>query len=821
MDPTAFISHRIWRSLIIGCLMLLGFGLVVPAATLTPATQGLQLWTRSDDLRTLANGSRIDRWPDASVQKHDLTAAGEARPTVNLAGIAGRPMVRFAGDPTAKPVVNQYFSLPISGEWDGLTLFMVGKRMYAPGWFDTAPSLEGCLRMMSWAQLTGTKLAMDKPFPLIAATPDAPAVVTVTLNTDDQGIMRMETYANGQFQEKSRDDNPKNGVIFKSAHIGNCNNGEAVFNGEIAEVLLYKGRLADADRLATEHYLMVKYGLAAAKPGETVEGGLPAQNPVSTPPPTTPPAITPPPTTPGTTPPVALPNPNAPTTFFLEAENGALEGAATVVDDPMASGSKVVSHLGKFGSALTFTRVEGGMGGMRKLIITYANGAKTLASTILTINGVDVPNTISLPTTGGWDAYQMMACQIMLKPGAVNTIAFGATGSEWTCDKILISQPPPKALGLEAEKAMLNGPATIENDPMASGGKVVANLAEVGSGIIFTSVNGGSGGKKYLQITYANGAATPAATLLTVNGVESVVKLPSTGGWSIFSDVSVPVMMTADTMNSIILGTRRIAWVCDKIAIADQPGVTSPSNPASGNGGTTRPATTTPGGTATSPANPTPAANISLDLSDGLQPGTLPNGQFGWTRDPATDGTEGSFGQAQFNTTDGLHAGSPCLLLLAYGKGARLVATRDLGTCAGLTQWRITCALRMVYHDQKDKHGQVRILVNDAAGNTIVALDRLTWDWPDSDYVNINGQDLITAKWPDTRLIDQLFNAWNTMSIEAVNGKITLTYGKYTLTVPPRPGSTLGSPKSLVFKIGEINALGEALYIDNLNFKGR
>jgi len=546
----------------IACLALLC--LILPArAETAPPTRGLQLWVRADDLNTLKDGNPIDVWPDASGTKHDLKSTGAARPTLNAKGIADHPTVRFAGQ---KGSVNQFFDLPITGEWDSISVFVVGKRLRNAGWIDSASSGEGSLRASGYLQVTGTALRLTEPFPALKDAPDAPALASIIVGTDVQGVMHLESFANGKTQATVSDDNPKNGVIFSKAHIGNS--ADSVFSGELAEVLIYKVKLSDADRMAIEQYLIEKYRLLAPAPALA-----PVQTPATTPAPTPAPTPTPAPAPAASPAPVPTSNPNAP--FAIEAEDGTVTGTADTVIDPAASGGKSVSNLGKFGTSLTFTNIDGGVGGTKRLIIAYANGASTAASTILTINGVDAPTAIPLPTTGIWSgpgAYQMMACQIVLKPGPVNTITFSPTGSAWACDKIIITQVATPTYTMEAEKGILNGPAAIQNDPAASGGKVVGNLWETGSGIIFTKINGGAGGAKKLTITYSNGGSTPASAIVTVNGTDTTVSLPPSGAWSgadAFKDVVVPISLNAGAMNTIILQTAGTAWDCDKIKISD------------------------------------------------------------------------------------------------------------------------------------------------------------------------------------------------------------------------------------------------------------
>ena len=234
-------------------------------ATRPPATE-LMLWARADDLLTFyKDGDRIGEWPDASGKKRHLTSNGEQRPFLKDKAIHEHAAVQFKGDLRADPKVNHAFNIPLAGEWRGITVFVVGTNMAGPGIFDSAPGSAGCLRTMGWMQLTGTKAGADKPFPLITNATD-PALITIATNIDDKGALTLSTFANGQAQIVSVDDNPLFSVILRNGRIGNNNGGENVFNGEIAEVLIYRGQLTEDDRRMTELYLMGKYALGAARP---------------------------------------------------------------------------------------------------------------------------------------------------------------------------------------------------------------------------------------------------------------------------------------------------------------------------------------------------------------------------------------------------------------------------------------------------------------------------------------------------------------------------------------------------------------------------
>ena len=245
----------------------------------------LMVWVKSDDLTTLfKDGERVNLWPDAGGQQRDLKASGDGRPTFKLQGAAGYPTVVFAGDVRAK--VNECFSLPLAGEWRGVTVFAIGKNLNGGGLLDTAPGSNGCLRTMGWLQLCGTPAALAQTFPALAGKTDL-ALGTICAGIDSTGELTLTTYVNGQRQDTTKAAAPRYGILFANSHIGNNNNGENCFNGEIAELLIYRGLLNEADRQRVERYLLAKYRLAAAQPDDPVlpVGYTPPKPPEALPPP--------------------------------------------------------------------------------------------------------------------------------------------------------------------------------------------------------------------------------------------------------------------------------------------------------------------------------------------------------------------------------------------------------------------------------------------------------------------------------------------------------------------------------------------------------
>ncbi len=311
--------------------LLLFVLLVAPVLAQGVKTPALLLWVKADDLAAVCKpGDRVSVWPDASGGGADLKAEGEGRPTFLVE--QGRPLVRFAGDLRTTPKTVQAFTVPLMGEWKGMTFFAVGAHLGVPGLLDTAPGGNGCLRTMGWLQMCGTSANLPGTFPALDGMPGL-GVGTISGGIDADNVYRVTTYVNGMAQGTSEAKAPLYGTIFHNAHLGTNNVGETAFRGDLCEVLLYHGVLSDTDRAKVERYLLVKYGLATAQPGDP-------KLPVGYTPPK-PTAQLPPP------PPVKSVPAKAGLLLWARAEEiaGVAEGA-TVARWPAAVGGELTAELG-------------------------------------------------------------------------------------------------------------------------------------------------------------------------------------------------------------------------------------------------------------------------------------------------------------------------------------------------------------------------------------------------------------------------------------------------------------------------------------------
>jgi hypothetical protein len=103
----------------------------------------------------------------------------------------------------------------------------------------------------------------------------------------------------------------------------------------------------------------------------------------------------------------------------------------------------------------------------------------------------------------------------------------------------------------QAEFAMIGGGANIASANIGFAGNGYVNLNTNGGYLQWEAVDGLKGGKRTIQIRFANGNATPVTAVITVNGVTSVITFASTGSWETYKLLSIPVIVTKGTTNTV------------------------------------------------------------------------------------------------------------------------------------------------------------------------------------------------------------------------------------------------------------------------------
>lgn len=260
---------------LLACLFVFSAVSTAPAA---PAAR-LMLWARSEDLAALPDGTRLDRWPDATGQHRDLTAEGDWRPTVVRQGPGGKPAVHFDGNGNATPKVLRHLMVPLEGEWRGATIVLVGTNLNTLI-FGTAPGGQGELRVLGWAQHTTAKADLPNLFDQVTPgvhlglitdgiTPDGKITVTTWLD----GVQRRQAAGESLY-----------GISFHQPSLGGYLDWTS-WTGDLSEVLIYQGILDTLDRTRLQQFLLAKYGLVPTTTnGPMTPPGFPVA-PVILPPP--------------------------------------------------------------------------------------------------------------------------------------------------------------------------------------------------------------------------------------------------------------------------------------------------------------------------------------------------------------------------------------------------------------------------------------------------------------------------------------------------------------------------------------------------------
>jgi|GEM_PF-5624711 len=126
--------------------------------------------------------------------------------------------------------------------------------------------------------------------------------------------------------------------------------------------------------------------------------------------------------------------PTAPTTpppstgATYQAESAVLAGGATSESSSTGFHGAGYANFPASGGTVTFDHVAGNGGGMKTLIIRYANGGTATRTGNLIVNGAS--KGISFPVTGAWTTWATLSVTIALNNNTSNTIQFASTGND-------------------------------------------------------------------------------------------------------------------------------------------------------------------------------------------------------------------------------------------------------------------------------------------------------------------------------------------------------------------------------------------------------
>ncbi len=239
------------------------------AQTLTPAGVGQNniIWLEANDLSGPLSDGFI--WSDKTINGFDATEIADGVNTLTLTTIGGQQYLRFAGLSGEQLIIPDDNAttnlLDGASEFSVITVFNTGatdtraiisKRLNSSGgnrsW---AMFYNSGFNMFAYAGATtvggpGSVAAAGNPH-IATMTVDASlstGSVRMFVNTEAEG----STGSNVSIPDRSED------VIIGTFDIGDAR----YFNGDIAEIIVYRDALNGGERLVLENYLAQKYGVA-------------------------------------------------------------------------------------------------------------------------------------------------------------------------------------------------------------------------------------------------------------------------------------------------------------------------------------------------------------------------------------------------------------------------------------------------------------------------------------------------------------------------------------------------------------------------------
>lgn len=236
----------------------------VTAANASVPAQGLELWLRGDYGVTAGASGKVTSW---AVEGSPLTAAPAQpaeQPTLVASAINGKPAVRFDGDQNMLEVpmsIDPKVSpqLTVISVWSSATAERSPlRKLYGAdnGGYDRAAGIDDRSEGSNYTVFGGSAGVVGS-LNFTANTPN------LTVESYDQTQKKLNTWANGA--AKSNVDAEYNEML-DHFFIGSTGRVyHEMWQGDLAEMLVYRRVLTDDERKKVEDYLAGKYGLKLAR----------------------------------------------------------------------------------------------------------------------------------------------------------------------------------------------------------------------------------------------------------------------------------------------------------------------------------------------------------------------------------------------------------------------------------------------------------------------------------------------------------------------------------------------------------------------------
>ncbi|KAF0217542.1 MAG: hypothetical protein FD178_586, partial [Ignavibacteria bacterium] len=219
-------------------------------------TTNLKLHLRSD-LAVTSSSSAVSSWGDVSGLNNDASQSTSAnQPTLVSNSMNGNPVIRFNG-------TNSKLTLPTSAtlgiQSNPYEMFVVGKSSSSSIQFlvsgNATEQFEYHLSGVGVRFIPITSAYLD--LGSSGAFTDGNAHVFSARASSSGGAIRVDGIDGGTSSANILSSN--SGAL----QIGVRSDGTYLFNGDIAEVILYNTNLSTSDRSTVEHYLATRYGIAS------------------------------------------------------------------------------------------------------------------------------------------------------------------------------------------------------------------------------------------------------------------------------------------------------------------------------------------------------------------------------------------------------------------------------------------------------------------------------------------------------------------------------------------------------------------------------
>lgn len=245
--------------------------------------------------------------------------------------------------------------------------------------------------------------------------------------------------------------------------------------------------------------------------------------------------------------PIGDPEPPPPTGTRYEAENATISQGVAESNHTGFSGTGFVNLDNVVGSYVQFNVNSPGAGN-GTLTFRYANGTTTNRPMSLAVNGGAAVN-VDFNGTGAWSTWATRSVTAALVAGS-NTVRLTSTTANGgpNLDCLDVQEPTGGGGGTEyqAENATIFQGVVESNHAGFTGTGFVNGDNVVGSGVEFTLADPATS----MVVRYANGVASGQSvnrpmSMSIDGGTASTVNFPSTGAWTTWNTVTVPLSLAA------------------------------------------------------------------------------------------------------------------------------------------------------------------------------------------------------------------------------------------------------------------------------------